>query len=405
MLNYIIYTVKERKYMSYKPKVVFAFVEAGMGHIAPATAISDAFEKKYGQYCDVVRSKFFTEDQDEDLIKVQEGIIKDTKRQASSKLYGAFMDVVPKMIGGKLSRNFTDNFFRKGTKKAIDKIRKMNADLIMSTYCFTSHYAIRSRKKYNLNTLVATYIPDPMLHMGWDREGDLLFTCNNQAYRLANKKKHKDKVFEVPFVLRKEASEIKESKLQMREKLGLPKDKFTILLCDGAYGQKNLKNFTEELVKLDHPLTVIAVCGKNQELFNHFQSIKSSANKNITFIPMGFANNMLELNCAADLFVGKGGANAICEAFYFDSPAIVSSYANHLERGISNYYIKKQNLGEIIFNKKKFIDKIEEILNQKDWHDKYEVSLQKMKNDSGAEKVADILFDELVKQYPKLKLV
>ena len=62
-------------------------------------------------------------------------------------------------------------------------------------------------------------------------------------------------------------------------------------------------------------------------------------------------------------------------------------------------------MGEIIFNKKKFIDKIEEILNQKDWHDKYEVSLQKMKNDSGAEKVADILFDELVKQYPKLKLV
>lgn len=33
----------------YKPKVVFAFVEAGMGHIVPERSIADAFEEKYGR--------------------------------------------------------------------------------------------------------------------------------------------------------------------------------------------------------------------------------------------------------------------------------------------------------------------------------------------------------------------
>ena len=44
-----------------KEKVVFTFVEAGMGHIVPATGIADAFEKKYGDMFEVVRWKIFSE--------------------------------------------------------------------------------------------------------------------------------------------------------------------------------------------------------------------------------------------------------------------------------------------------------------------------------------------------------
>ena len=36
------------KSKTYKPKVVFAFVEAGMGHIAPERSIAAAFEKSTG---------------------------------------------------------------------------------------------------------------------------------------------------------------------------------------------------------------------------------------------------------------------------------------------------------------------------------------------------------------------
>ena len=44
-----------------KPRVVFPFVEAGFGHIMAEKSIADAFEKKYGKYCEVIRSDFFKE--------------------------------------------------------------------------------------------------------------------------------------------------------------------------------------------------------------------------------------------------------------------------------------------------------------------------------------------------------
>ena len=44
-----------------KPRVVFPFVEAGFGHIMAERSIADAFEKKYGEYFEVVRSDFFKE--------------------------------------------------------------------------------------------------------------------------------------------------------------------------------------------------------------------------------------------------------------------------------------------------------------------------------------------------------
>ena len=39
--------------MNKKPRIVFAFTEAGLGHIMPLKSIADAVEKKYG---DKVRS-------------------------------------------------------------------------------------------------------------------------------------------------------------------------------------------------------------------------------------------------------------------------------------------------------------------------------------------------------------
>lgn len=42
-----------------KPKVLFPFVEAGLGHIMPMTAVVDVFEKKYGDRVEVIRTNFF----------------------------------------------------------------------------------------------------------------------------------------------------------------------------------------------------------------------------------------------------------------------------------------------------------------------------------------------------------
>ena len=44
-----------------KPRVVFPFTEAGLGHIMPMNSIADEFERLYGERVGVVRSHFFKE--------------------------------------------------------------------------------------------------------------------------------------------------------------------------------------------------------------------------------------------------------------------------------------------------------------------------------------------------------
>ncbi|MFR6640327.1 MAG: hypothetical protein ACLUSP_02420 [Christensenellales bacterium] len=44
-----------------KPKILFPFTEAGMGHIMPMRAIADEFERLYGDKTEIIRSQFFTE--------------------------------------------------------------------------------------------------------------------------------------------------------------------------------------------------------------------------------------------------------------------------------------------------------------------------------------------------------
>ena len=87
-----------------KPRVVFTFVEAGMGHIVPATGISDAFESKYGDKCEVIRSYIFKEDEHEKLLEYQNILINDTKKLAKSSTYSFLehyaAEIIEKANGG-----------------------------------------------------------------------------------------------------------------------------------------------------------------------------------------------------------------------------------------------------------------------------------------------------------------
>jgi UDP-N-acetylglucosamine:LPS N-acetylglucosamine transferase len=381
-----------------KPRVVFTFVEAGMGHLVPATGISDAFEKKYGDKCEVIRWKIYSGSKNQEILNYHQSIISDTKKQAKHKIYAFLFHWLSEIIGRRASQSFTDRVFKRAVPHVLNEIRTMNPDLIFSTFCSPSHFAVRAKKAGLINSIIGTYTPDPIVHNGWDKNGDIFIVNNDQAYKIAKKEGFRG-IYQVPFILRKEACEIKESKTEMRAKLGLPKNKFTIVLCDGAYGQKNLVKFTEELIKLDYPITVISVCGKNEQAFAYLSGLKENVNKNITFLPLGFTTNMLEYNRASDLFIGKGGANALVESFFFGSPAIVSSYANELERFIANYYITQLGCGEIIKSKKKFVKRIKEILENKEILNKYRENLKVLQDNTGAEKAADVLFNALKEKF------
>ncbi len=381
-----------------KPRVVFTFVEAGFGHIMPATAISNAFEKKYGDKCEVIRWNIFSDNNNPIIKKYCNDIFSWTKKVANNKFL-FFCEKISYLIGSKTTLRILDKKFKKAKELSMKEIKKINPDLICSTYYSPSHFAIECKKEGDITPIVATYTPDPIIYPAWDRNGDLYFVNNEQAYNEALKsgfKKENLKI--VPFVIRENIKNVPTDKNINRKNLGLNENKFTVLLASGAYGTKKDKKVVDTILKANLDINLVVICGKNQKLLDYCKSIKLQNKSKTSFYPVGFTDRMFEYNGASDLFIGKSGANAMVESYYFGVPTIITSHANPLETEIAKFYINKKNCGKQIFNTNYLVKYIKNYMQNIDLQEDFKSKLSLYNDVSGAEKIADELFNELKKQ-------
>ena len=136
-------------------------------------------------------------------------------------------------------------------------------------------------------------------------------TGYRRARKMHFRRYNNDNIKLVPFLIRNEAFSVSLDKRENRRLIGVDEDKFTVVLADGGYGIGKLQPMTEELLKRDLPINLIPVCGRNEELFKHFQTLSSKGNT--TFKPYGLADNMLQIIAAADITCGKSGASMMAE--------------------------------------------------------------------------------------------
>ena len=385
-----------------KPRVLFPFTEAGLGHIMPMNSIADEFEKLYGDKVEVVRSQFFTETGDKHLIKYEQKLaemVRAYNRHPSFGFFGTFnMDLWGTKIATWCSVVLIGPKAYKNGKKYMQELKP---DLVVSTHWATNYYAMRIKNR----PLTATFCPDAKINTLFRTSCDLVMTSTQFGYDRALRKHkrrfNKDNLKKVPFLIRKEAFTIPSDKAVLREKLGLPADKFTVLLADGGYGLGKIKPMVEEILKRDLPINVIAVCGKNEALYNDLCKLKSKGNT--VFKPMGLVDNMLEVIASADISCGKSGASLMAEPCFFGVPQIITHYANDIERWIGKYYI--EDVGSAIkeFDSIAAVDLVEKFSKEPELLIPYQQAALTQHDNYGAEKCARYIFGLLCTRFPELK--
>ena len=383
--------------MNEKPLVIFTYVEAGLGHIIPATAISEAFKIKYGGQCEIKDYYIFSNSQHQ-LVKDYAKELSSWTKLVSKNAFIKHFEKCSYLLPSKLTLKFLDWKFKKVKELVIEDLHKLNPDLIFSTYYSPSHFAIEANIQKKTNAIIATYTPDPIVYPAWDKRGDLFFVNNDNARAIAERKKFKkDSIFQVPFMLKKSITEMNHTKQEARKILGL-QDRFTVLIASGAYGMEKDKKIIKRLIEKDLDINIVCICGKNEELYKYYSNLDLT-NSKTKFHVVGFTQEMQNYLAASDLMLGKSGANAMVEAFYFNIPFIVTSHSNALEKSICNYYIKKLKCGEKIFNVNKVADRVEQMFLNKDELESYSHNLSQFHDTSGAEQVADILFEKLKEKF------
>ena len=280
----------------------------------------------------------------------------------------------------------------------------MHADAIVSTY-FVPHYVACSAKKRGLiKSKIITYNPDHNCHGWWDRRGDLFINNNPIATEQAIKKHFKkDKVKTVNFLARKAIVDCNESKEYFREKYGIDKNKFAIILADGAYAAARLEEYTDMLLTIDLPLTIVAICGKNNKLLEKYNKIKENLPPNITLMPLGFQTAIHELYKACDLFITKAGPNAITDCMFMNTPALTNFYSGTIEKTTNQLITEKYKTGIYCPDIKKAKLLIESYTKNPSLLDEMRENTKQFdKNKNGADEIADYiikcLFEDEEKQ-------
>jgi processive 1,2-diacylglycerol beta-glucosyltransferase len=112
--------------------------------------------------------------------------------------------------------------------------------------------------------------------------------------------------------------------------LGLVYGKTTIMVSAGGFGVGRVSELIEQLVKLDEPAQILAMCGKNSHLKERLAKTCRELNERgltvshaPSVIPVGYVRNMHEYMAASDLMVGKPGGLTTSEALASDLVMVI----------------------------------------------------------------------------------
>ena len=347
-----------------KPRVLITYVESGMGHIVSAKAICDALYNGYGNNIDIIEKHILRDSEKKILKDFEVYLTNEVKRHSILPGYCALQLSSMHIFGAKNTLNFVHStIFSKFTNALIDEYRNINPDVIVCTHYFTLHVAVRYRDKYSKNTIVINYCPDNNVHGWWDNRADRFYTNNPLATKDAIKNRFKnDQLVEVFYPTRDSVTNVNESQSYYREKFGISQNDFAIVISNGLYAGKKTKKICHELFKCNFPITICVLAGHDKEIKEYFDNLIGKIKDNITIKTFGYMDNAPELYAACDLFITKGGPNAILDSVMVGTPILVDFCASPIEQKTTTLFVREKKCGYYITNIKKIRQKVEELI-------------------------------------------
>ena len=116
-----------------------------------------------------------------------------------------------------------------------------------------------------------------------------------------------------------------------RAALGLPADRFTIVVVGGSQGSGVLNTAVGELLArgaADHGLTILHLAGTR---FIDGVAAATDGADGVCYRPVGYEDRMALVYAAADLLIGRGGASTVHEVAVTGTPAILVPWSGAAE--------------------------------------------------------------------------
>jgi UDP-N-acetylglucosamine:LPS N-acetylglucosamine transferase len=321
-------------------KIVFAMIEAGGGHKAPAQAVLEALNvARPGAYaCDLM-----------DFIK-DVGAVKvdaDHKRGWGFFLEHSTFTHLIFQVQNSLAPVTRAVLYRAMVAPAVSDalrfIRRYKPDLVFSTHFFASMALIEARRRAGMSFPIVTYLTEIFtFHAPWlVRESDWFITSSARAARNAAKYGIRpERIRTFPYPIRPSFLTTGRDRSVVSAELGLDAARPTILFSFGNQGSQTILQYLLALDMLGIHLNVLVATGHNYRLKSRLELGKSLFQR-LKIVPLGFASNMNELIQAADICLIKPGPATMMECMHFRKPIVFGLAATPCEQAHANYAVSR----------------------------------------------------------------
>jgi 1,2-diacylglycerol 3-beta-galactosyltransferase len=310
-------------------RILIFFSDTGGGHRAAANALRDAFHHAYPDQFEITFVDGFKECAPFPFNHIPATYYPLTAY--TPWLWGALFHSSNSRASVPISARFDDMILRRGCARAI---RKNDPDLVISVHPLINRAACNAFKAYKPDAPFVTVVTDLFdAHGLWfSAASDLVIVPTPGAFERALKWKfprEKLRIIGQPISIKFALSDAHESVRDLRKRLNLLQDKFTILIVGGGEGMGPLRSIARALNRAHLPVQVILIAGRNETLYKKLRKLPWEIPSSI----QKFVTNMPDWMRASDLVITKAGPGTIMETLAAGKPMILSGFLRGQEEG------------------------------------------------------------------------
>ncbi len=195
-----------------------------------------------------------------------------------------------------------------------DYLEKENFDYIISTHFLGTEVSAALKRAQKITSKIITVVTDFDVHSIWLASGVDYYTVASEwtQKKIVSLGVAEEKVFVTGIPTHENFAKPK-NPTELRQKMGLKTDRFTVLLATGSFGIGPIEEIITELKDFQ----VAVICGHNKKLFDRLNSLAGESAK-----IFGLVHNMDEMMGLSDAMITKPGGLSICEALVSGLPLI-----------------------------------------------------------------------------------
>lgn len=323
-----------------RPRVLFATIAAGGGHVASARAMAEAIEQVApGRYeCRV--SDFMREVGCEGFDERHKAMWRWALRYPQAARIGQrAIDALPTLTM-RVQRRLMAPF----ALQAATRLKDDPVDLIVSNHGLLTTGLALAQRRHGLTVPVLTFATEPHAISAYWADpwaGHVLVPTEETRTTLQRMGVPADSLEVVGYPVQ-QAFLAPWDKSAARRQLGL-EDRFTCLVSLGGEGVTARPAALLDALRMEPPAPhVVVICGRNDALRDELLAAQLPDLR-----VEGYVDGMAAYLAASDVVIGKAGPASVYEALAVGRPVLVTAYAGLNERGVVRF-LEQRSLGRYV---------------------------------------------------------